>query len=74
MIHSFKFNLATFDTEEFNEIILEVPITATEENQNAKVADDRLIYASVNEMATLIVSEMMVTVKKDLSSIKRSKA
>ncbi len=73
-MNSFKFNFPTFDTEEFNEIILEVPLTATEENQNTKVADDRLMSASVNEMATLIVSEMMATVKQDLSSINRTKA
>jgi hypothetical protein len=71
---SFKFNFPTFDTEELNEIILEVPITATDENQNIKVSDDRLMSASVNEMATLIVSEMMATVKQDLSFINRTKA
>ena len=74
MIKSFKFNFPTFDTEELNEIILEVPITATDENQNIKVSDDRLMSASVNEMATLIVSEMMATVKQDLSFINRTKA
>jgi len=74
MTKSFKFNFPTFDTEELNEIILEVPITATDENQNIKVSDDRLMSASVNEMATLIVSEMMATVKQDLSFINRTKA
>ncbi len=74
MMNSFKFNFPTFDTEEFNEIILEVPLTAIDENQNTKVSDDRLMSASVNEMATLIVSEMMATVKQDLSFINRTKA
>jgi hypothetical protein len=73
-MNSFKFNFPTFDTEEFNEIILEVPLTAIDENQNTKVSDDRLMSASVNEMATLIVSEMMATVKQDLSFINRTKA
>ncbi len=73
-MNSFKFNFPTFDTEEFNEIILEVPLIAIDENQNTKVSDDRLMSASVNEMATLIVSEMMATVKQDLSFINRTKA
>lgn len=71
---SFEFNFQTFDSEEFNEIILEVPFTSIEENQNTKAIDDSLMTASMNEMTTIIVAEMMATVKQDFSSINRKKA
>ena len=74
MTNTFKFTFPTFDTEEFNEIILDVPFTNSDDLQSSKGIDEKIMTASVNEIINIIVSEMILSVKQDLSKLNRTKA
>lgn len=74
MIKTFSFSFPTFDTEEFNEIILDVPFTNSDDLQSSKGIDEKLMTASVNEITNIIVSEMILSVKHDLSKLSQNQA
>ncbi len=73
-MNSFKFTLPTFDIDEPNEIILDVPSINTIGIQTSKSSDEKIVTASVNEIRELIVTEMIVNVKQDLSKFTGTKS
>jgi hypothetical protein len=73
-MNSFKFTFPTFDIDEPNEIILDVPSIHNVDSQSSKKSDDRFVSASVNEIREIIVTEMMTSVKQDLSKFTSTKA
>jgi hypothetical protein len=73
MMNSFKFTFPTFDIDEPNEIILDVPSIHNVDPQSSKNSDDRFVSATVNEIREIIVTEMMTSVKQDLSKLTSTK-
>ncbi|MBL0331093.1 MAG: hypothetical protein IPP64_17170 [Bacteroidetes bacterium] len=74
MINSFKFTFPTFDIDEPNEIILDVPSINNVGIQTSKSSDEKFVTASVNEIREMIVTEMISNVKQDLSKLTGTKA
>lgn len=58
----------TPNAEEFNEIILEMPVVILDES---KEAESKIMSASVNEIAITIVDKMIAIVRQDLSTVKQ---
>ncbi len=73
-MNSFKFTFPTFDIDEPNEIILDVPSINTVGVQTSKSSDEKFVTASVNEIREMIVTEMILNVKQDLSKFSGTKA
>ena len=73
MMNSFKFTFPTFDIDEPNEIIFDIPSIHNIDSQDSKNSDDKFVSASVNEIREIIVTEMMTSVKQDLSKFTSTK-
>lgn len=72
-MNSFKFTFPTFDIDEPNEIIFDIPSIHNIDSQDSKNSDDKFVSASVNEIREIIVTEMMTSVKQDLSKFTSTK-
>ena len=73
MSNSFKYTFPTFDTEqEFHEVILDVPSTNPNGIEDSEKNDYKFMTATVNEITTSIVSQMMLVVKHDLSGLAKA--
>lgn len=69
MSNTFNFVIPTFDNEDSNEIILDVPFSNIGDSQITKPTTSDFSFATVNEMTDMIVAKMINSVRQDLSSV-----